>query len=176
MYLENSFLLELIRPAALHAKGSCSVGQVLNRSSVQVVAAFADLGTTIYCCDGRHRKCRRGVSIGVSIRQLYEPHTALVDVAELIKVETSSKVRNCRQPEELYTLNHHSCTFPGYGVISVPSAQPSVPTPTDNGCNKEKDYPLFITTMIPLAPTFITFITYLVICGCKQNKCCSKCS
>ena len=44
IYLENPFLLELIRPAALHAKGSWPVGQVLNRSPVQVVAAFADLG------------------------------------------------------------------------------------------------------------------------------------
>src|SRR6218665_1217226 len=51
------------------------------------------------------------------------------------------------------------------------------PPPTDNGWNKDGDCPLFITTLIPLAPTFITFITYyLVICGCKQNKCCSKCS
>ena len=58
--------------------------------------------------------------------------------------------------------------------------QYQVPNPqflpsTDNGWNKDGDYPLFITTLIPLAPTFITFITYLVICGCKQNKCCSKC-
>jgi len=53
---------------------------------------------------------------------------------------------------------------------------PQFPPPTDNGWNKEGNYPLFITTLIPLSPTFITFITYLVICGCKQNKCCSKCS
>ncbi len=36
IYLENPFLLELIRPAALHAKGSCPVGQVLNRSPAAV--------------------------------------------------------------------------------------------------------------------------------------------
>ena len=51
IYLENPFLLELIRPAALHANGSWSVGQVLNRSPVQVVATFADLGTTTAVTD-----------------------------------------------------------------------------------------------------------------------------
>ena len=67
----------------LYFSGSCPVMQVLNRSPIQVVAAFADLHGYHYCCDGRHRKCHRGVSIRVSIRQLYEPHTALVGVAEL---------------------------------------------------------------------------------------------
>jgi len=43
--------MELIRPAALHAKGSYPVGQVLNRSPVQVVDAFADLGTTTAVTD-----------------------------------------------------------------------------------------------------------------------------
>jgi len=51
IYLENPFLLELIRPADLHAKGSYPVGQVLNRSPVEVVAAFADLGTTTAVTD-----------------------------------------------------------------------------------------------------------------------------
>src|SRR6218665_393606 len=51
IYLENPFLLELIRPATWYAKGSCPVGQVLNRSPVQVVAAFADLGTTTAVTD-----------------------------------------------------------------------------------------------------------------------------
>src|SRR6218665_1984511 len=34
-----------------HAKGSCPVGQVVNRSPAQVVAALADLGTTAAVTD-----------------------------------------------------------------------------------------------------------------------------
>src|SRR6218665_803859 len=46
---------------------------------------------------------------------------------------------------------------------------PQLPPPPNYGWTKEGDCLLFVTP----GPAYIT---YLVKCGCKQSKCCSKCS
>src|SRR6218665_2571105 len=101
----KSLFTEPIRPAALHAKGSWPVGQVLNRSPIEVVAAFADLGTTNAVTDDTESAIEAFIYAN-SMRLIL-----LCLMLPSYKVETSPKnnlkVRNFRQTEELYTLSHH---------------------------------------------------------------------
>src|SRR6218665_1431458 len=85
--LVKSLLLEPIRPAALHAKGSWPVGQVLNRSPIEVVAASADLGTTTAVTDDTES------AIEAFLYANCTPHTALVETSP----KNNLKIRNCRQ-------------------------------------------------------------------------------
>jgi len=100
-------------------------GSLLNRSPVPVVAAFADLGTTTAAVTDDTESTIEAFLYANCMSNFGWYCWAIVETSS----KNNLKVRNCRQPEELYTLNHHSCTFPGYGVVSVPSAKPSVSTP-----------------------------------------------
>src|SRR6218665_1006475 len=80
------------------------------------MAAFADLGTTTAVTDDTessikaflYANCMNLNCFGLCCRairwRLHQRTTC-----------------NCRQPEERYTLSHRSCTFPSYGVVSVPN-------------------------------------------------------
>ena len=134
------------------------------------MAAFAALGTTTAVTDDT------GIAIEMFLCQLYEPHTALVDVAELMwRLFTKKQLEGQKLPPTRGALHEAIARAHFQAIVwyqdQVPN--PQLPPPTDYGWNTEGDSLLPITTMVPPAPASIT---HLVKCGCKKNNCQSNCS
>lgn len=151
-------------------KGKLTCWQALNRCPVEVIAAFAALGTSTAVTD--ETKC----AIGAFVCQLYEPHTALVDVAELRwRLFTKKQLEGQKLPPTPGALHEAIARAHFQAMVwyqdQVPN--PQLPPPTDYGWNTDGDCLLPITTKVPPAPESIT---HLVKCGCKKNNCRSNCS
>ena len=151
-------------------KGKLTCWQALNRCPVEVVSAFASLGTTEKLSSDAEKK------IEAFVCQLYEPGTNLVDVGELRwRLFTKKQLEAEKLPPTQGAL-HQAIARAHYQAMvwcqdHVPN--PQMPPATEYGWEAEGDQLLPVTTRDPPAPATIT---QLIKCGCKKSQCMSHCS
>ena len=151
-------------------KGKLTCWQALSKCPVEVVSAFAALGTT------EQLEADTESAIEAFVCQLYEPGTTVVDVGDLRwKLFTKKQLEAQRLPPTRGALHEaiaraHLQSMVWYQA-DIP--HPQLPPATEYGWNEEGYRLVPVPTRDPPAPATIT---HLIKCGCKKNNCRSHCS
>jgi len=151
-------------------KGKLTCWQALSRCSMEVVSAFAALGTSEKLEVDTER------AIETFVCQLYEPGSTVVDVGDLRwKLFTKKQLEAQKLPPTRGAL-HEAIARAHYQAMvwrqdNIP--HPQLPPATTYGWKEEGDTLVPVPTRDPPAPATVT---HLINCGCKKTSCTSHCS
>ncbi|KAJ8387994.1 hypothetical protein AAFF_G00147850 [Aldrovandia affinis] len=151
-------------------KGKLTCWQALNRCPVEVVSAFAALGTT----ENLSPDTKRGNEAFVC--QLYKPGTTLVDVGDLRWRLFNKKQLEAQKLPPTRGALHEAIARAHFQAMvwdqdHVPN--PQLPPPLEYGWEAEGGRLVPVATRYAPAPATIT---HLIKCGFKKTYCMSHCS